>query len=366
MKKTILYDCHLENKAQITDFGGFQMPVRYEGDKIEHMAVREKVGIFDVSHMGEVFISGPTAEADINRLLTNDVSKIINGQAFYAAMLNHNGEIIDDVVTYKFGPEKFMICVNASNREKDFLWIKKQIPYAVDESDQWSQIAVQGPKAAELIRKFCAASDVDNLKRYYFKTIKLNIDDSINSEAIVARTGYTGEDGFELYIDNKHAAFLWNALLKKGADLGVKPCGLAARDTLRLEAGMCLYGNDIDETVTPLQAGLSWIVKLGKSTPFIGQEALLAKKNAGLDKKLCGLEITGKGIARHGYKVLSKQHEEIGIVTSGTLTPFLNRAIALAYIQKPFFEPGTEVDIDVRGRHISAKVVSLPFYRLPR
>ncbi len=360
MKRTPLYDCHVRLGAQMTDFGGFEMPVRYTGDKIEHMAVREKVGLFDVSHMGEILISGPNAEKDVNRLLTNDASKMQNGQAFYAAMLNHEGTIIDDVVTYKFSPEKFLICVNASNREKDFAWIHKNCNYAKDISDDFALIAVQGPSAIHLIASI-AQNDVGSLKRYHFIEGKLQLEYQ-TTDAIIARTGYTGEDGFELYIPTKDAVAVWETLLRVGKKWGVTACGLAARDTLRLEAGMCLYGNDIDENTTPLEAGLDFVVKFNKSIPFIGQPALEEKKLRGIKKRLCGLEITGKGIARHGYTICAKTGEHIGVVTSGTLTPYLNRAIALAYIDKAYEKIGTEVDINVRGRTLAAQIVQLPFY----
>jgi aminomethyltransferase len=361
MKRTPLHSRHIALGAQMTDFGGFDMPVRYSGDKAEHMAVREHVGIFDVSHMGEVTIEGPKAQEAVDTLLTNDASRAANGQAFYAAMLNENGTIIDDLVAYKFSPEKFLICVNASNRDKDVAWITQAVrarfsvseAKVTDESDDWAQIAVQGPKAVDLVAKLYGDA-IRDIKRYHFK----------QDDMILARTGYTGEDGFEIFCKPSVVADLWNSLLDTGAPFGILPCGLAARDTLRLEAGMCLYGNDIDDTTTPLEAGLSWIVKFDKTTPFIGQNALLGQKTEGVKKRLCGIELTDKGIARHGYSVLSKDGQTIGVVTSGTLTPFLNKAIAMAYVDKPYCEPGTTLNIDVRGRPLAAQVVKLPFYRL--
>jgi aminomethyltransferase len=236
MKRTPLYDCHLRLGAQMTDFGGFEMPIRYSGDKIEHMAVREKVGLFDVSHMGEILIAGPKAEEDVNRLLSNDAAKIQNGQAFYAAMLNADGKIIDDVVAYKFSPEKFIICVNASNREKDFKWIHENCNYAKDVSDNFAQIAVQGPRAINLVDAL-SPKEARSLKRYHFAEGKLQLETQ-STDAIIARTGYTGEDGFELYVSTRDATKVWETLFKVGSPWGVTACGLAARDTLRLEAGM--------------------------------------------------------------------------------------------------------------------------------
>ena len=361
MKRTPLYDCHIRLGAQMTDFGGFEMPVRYSGDKVEHMAVREKVGLFDVSHMGEILIAGPLAEEDINRLLTNDATKMKNGQAFYAAMLNTEGKIIDDVVACKFSAEKFLICVNASNREKDFNWIRENCSYAKDVSDDFAQIAVQGPRALDLVAAL-SQKELGFLKRYHFVEGKLHLELQ-TTDAIIARTGYTGEDGFELYVPARDAALVWEALLKVGALWGVIPCGLAARDTLRLEAGMCLYGNDIDEDTTPLEAGLDFVVKLNKTIPFIGQDALQKQKLNGIAKKLCGLRVIGKGIARHGYSIHAKTGERIGIVTSGTQTPYLNQAIALGYVNGTFMHPGTEVAVDIRGQLIPAQIVPIPFYK---
>ena len=363
MKRTPLYDCHIRLGAQMTDFGGFEMPVRYSGDKIEHMAVREKVGLFDVSHMGEILIAGPRAEEDVNHLLTNDASKMQIGQAFYAAMLNHEGKIIDDVVAYKFSSEKFLICVNASNCEKDFSWIHENCNYAKDVSDDFAQIAIQGPNAIRLVASL-SHKEIGSLKRYYFVEGKLKLEQQ-STDAIIARTGYTGEDGFELYVPVKDATLVWETLLSVGAKWGAAACGLAARDTLRLEAGLCLYGNDIDESTTPLEAGLDFVVKFHKSIPFIGRAALLEQKLHGISKRLCGLEISGKGIARHGYTIHAKTGEQIGVVTSGTLTPYLNRAIALGYVSRAFMSIGTEIDIDIRGRLIAAQITQLPFYRKP-
>lgn len=343
MKRTPLYACHVDLSAQMTDFGGFEMPVRYSGDKVEHMAVRQNVGIFDVSHMGEVRVRGPHAEADLNHLLTNDATRVKNGQAFYAAMLNEKAGIVDDVVAYKVSPEEFLICINAGNRDKDVAWIQKHIPYATDESEDWAQIAVQGPDAVDLVASIYGDS-VRDIARYHFT----------GTSPIIARTGYTGEDGFEIFVKANDAVALWKKLSRHAT-----PCGLAARDTLRLEAGMCLYGNDIDENTSPLEAGLSWIVKLNKVTPFIGQSAL--QKN--LNKRLCGLEMIDKGIARHGYEVLSKSGEHIGVITSGTTTPYLNKSIAMAYINKPYFDVGTEIDVKIRDRATAARIVKLPFYR---
>lgn len=371
MTRTPLYPRHVELNAQMTDFGGFDMPLRYSGDKAEHMAVREHVGLFDVSHMGELAVEGPKAEEAMNLLLTNDATAASHGQAYYAAMLNESGTIIDDVVAYKFSSQRFLICVNASNRKKDAEWVESVILAHFsdsevafrNESDDWAQIAVQGPKASALVAALCDDSTRE-IKRYHFASGTLTAAQR-SIEVILARTGYTGEDGFEIFCRPGDVLIVWDALLERGAAYGVQPCGLAARDTLRLEAGMCLYGNDIDESTTPLEAGLGWVVKWDKKTPFIGQAALLAQKQSGIQRRLCGLEVVGPGIIRHGYAVLSEDDKPIGTVTSGTLTPNLGKAIAMAYLNRPYAEPGTRVRVDVRGRMVEAQVVKLPFYRRP-
>lgn len=337
MKTTPLYHRHLSLGAQMTEFAGYQMPVRYTGDKLEHLAVREKAGIFDVSHMGEIWVTGPLAEPSVSRLLSQDLSKYSSGQAFYGVLLNSHGGIVDDVITYKFSQEKFLICVNASNREKDFIWIKSHCDSKVeDASDGWCQIAIQGPEAIAITANYLGES-VRDIKRFGFLQL---------GDLIVARTGYTGEDGFEIFVPNDQVVKLWDALALKAL-----PCGLAARDTLRLEAGMCLYGHEINDQTTPQEAGLSWCVKTEKVPAT---------------KRLMGLVMQSTGIARQDYEVCNPAGEMIGYVTSGTKTPFLNQAIAMAYIKPPYCEVGQEVYVKIRGRLEPAKITKLPFYRRAR
>jgi aminomethyltransferase len=371
-KRTPLYERHVALDGKIVDFAGFDMPVRYSGDKAEHMAVRERCGVFDVSHMGEVFVEGEGALDAVQKLFTNDATKIVDGQAMYAGMLNQRGGFIDDCVVYRFSPEKFLVCVNASNRDKDYAHIDEVVnggmggrATARDETDDWAQIAVQGPEAANVVADVAgdAARDV---KGYHFIE-----GDVLGKPGIIARTGYTGEDGFELYVPADHGAAVWDAVLDSGKSCDLLPCGLGARDTLRLEAGMALYGNDIDDEHTPLEAGLSWIVKLDKrdANPdhdFIGAEALREQKAEGVVRRLRGVEMIGRGIPRHGYRVLSADGESIGEVTSGTQAPFLGKPIAMAYVAVDNAKFETPIAIEIRGKPVDAKVVKLPFYRRPK
>ena len=339
MKTTPLYHRHLELGAQMTEFAGYQMPVRYTGDKLEHMAVRQKAGIFDVSHMGEVWVTGPHAEQAMTQLNTQDPSRFAPGQAYYGLLLNSQGGIIDDVISYKFSPEKFLICVNAANREKDFNWIKSHCDAEVeDASDSWCQIAIQGPEAVGITARYLG-DQVLAIKRFGFAQI---------GDMIVARTGYTGEDGFEIFVPNAQAVKLWDALASQAT-----PCGLAARDTLRLEAGMCLYGHDINDHTNPVEAGLGWCAKNWKAPGEV-------------HRRLVGLVMQGQGIARPDYEVCNQVGQKIGQVTSGTKTPYLNQAIAMAYIDRPYCDGASEVYVKIRGRLEPAKITQLPFYRRPQ
>ncbi|MES2504379.1 MAG: glycine cleavage system aminomethyltransferase GcvT [Myxococcota bacterium] len=333
MRTTALYQRHVELGAQMTDFAGYQMPVRYSGDKLEHMVVRENAGIFDVSHMGEVWIEGLHAEAEVSKLLNHDASKHAPGKAFYSVIMNDHSGIVDDVIAYKFSPQKFLICVNASNRFKDFKWIKAHTDANVrDASEAWSQIAIQGPNARAIAAEYLG-SEILDIPRFGF----------IEGEFIIARTGYTGEDGFEIFCPNYQVASLWDTLCQKAT-----PCGLAARDTLRLEAGMCLYGHELADDITPWEAGLGWCLNLPKQEP---------------KRRLVGLNISGNAIARADYEVCTEQGDQIGWVTSGTKTPYLNRAIAMAYIDTPHCDTGSAVYVKVRGRLEPAYICKLPFYR---
>lgn len=361
LKRTPLYDRHVKAGAKMVDFGGFEMPLKYSSETTEHMAVRRAVGVFDVSHMGEVFIEGDGALAFVQSLVTNDAGKIVDGQAMYAGLLNERGTFVDDVIVYRFNPKKFLVCVNASNQDKDFEWIKsKAVPSSAvvvrNEGAQWSQLAVQGPAAVDVVARMCG-EHVRAIKGYHFLAGQQVGRDK---DAIIARTGYTGEDGFELYVHNEHAPNLWDALITNA----VVPCGLACRDTLRLEAGMCLYGNDIDDEHTPLEANLGWIVKLdGRNPRFVGQDVLEAQKRDGTKRLLRGLEMKERGIARHGYTVHDASGAHVGVVTSGTQAPFVNKPIAMAYLDKPHSDLGKTVFVDVRGRKLAADVVKLPFYK---
>ena len=366
LKRTPLYDAHVAAGAQMVDFGGWEMPVRYIGDKAEHAVVRENVGVFDVSHMGEVFIEGEDATKAINTLLTNDARALADGQAMYAGMLNDKGPFVDDVVAYRYNANKYLVVINAGNREKDVAWITSQIEVQFgntvsvrNESNDWGQLAVQGRNAESILQNL-TQSNLSEIAFYHFCEGTLDVENG-PTEAIIARTGYTGEDGFELYVPADRAADVWASVV--GA--GVQPCGLACRDTLRLEAGMSLYGNDIDETTTPLEASLAWIVKMNKEEDFNGKSALLAQKEAGLTRRLRGIVLKDRGIARHGYAMVDAEGQNIGEVTSGTMAPHLGKAIAIAYITAEHAKFGTEVFVDVRGRKLAAEVVKLPFYKRP-
>lgn len=341
----------------MVDFAGWDMPVQYTGVLQEHENVRANVGLFDVSHMGEIEFKGAGALEEANRLITNDLAKCADGQAVYAGLLNEQGTFIDDVVAYRFSPEHIFICVNASNVEKDFAWMsqnaKKVKP--VNRSDDFAQIAVQGPKAFALVQKL-ANKPLDGVGTYRFTTGQV-----AGVEAIISRTGYTGEDGFELYIAPNDAEKLWFALLEGGKGDGCAPAGLGARDSLRTEMKYALYGNDIDDQHTPLEAGLGWIVKLDKGE-FIGRDALAAQKAAGVQRKLVGFELTEAGIPRGGYGILSNG-EKVGVVTSGTMGPSVKKAVGIGYVPTALAAEGSTFHVEIRGAAKSARVVKTPFYK---
>ncbi len=357
LQRTPLYDAHVAAGARMVPFAGFEMPVQYEGVVAEHKTVREAVGLFDVSHMGEVEFTGPRALEVVNRIVTNNIEKIADMQAVYTVMCKEDGGIIDDLVVYRFSAERILICVNAANRDKDFAWMKEKAAgdcEVTDRGDEYVQIAVQGPKAEELVGRLTEA-DVKSVERYWFTTGQ-----TAGKDAIIARTGYTGEDGFELYVASNDGPAVWSALLEKGADLGVKPIGLGARDSLRLEVCYALYGNDIDETTNPYEGTLGWVVKLKKPVDFIGKAALEKVKAEGPTKKLVGIELTGRGIARQHYPIL-KDGERVGVVTSGTMAPSLGKAIAMGYVPAELSKVGTEIQVEVRGKPVEAVVVKRPF-----
>ncbi len=341
-------------------FAGWDMPVEYSGITAEHMAVRTRAGLFDVSHMGEIEIAGKDALAAVQRISSNDASRLAIGQAHYAGLLTPDGTFVDDMLVYRIGTSHFMLVVNASNATKDYAWISEHIKPAgeaacVDSSSRYALIGIQGPASLEVLRPLVNAP-LDELKYYWFTHGEV-----ANARALISRTGYTGEDGFEIFVPPNMAVRVWQALLQSGRAADVIPCGLGARDTLRLEASMRLHGQDIDASTSALEADLEWIVGWKKGD-FIGRARLAEQKATGVTRKLVGFEMVDRGIARHGYPVV-RGGTQIGVVTSGTQTPFLKKAIGMAYVPVDLAPPGTELTIDVRGRSTTARVVSMPFYK---
>ena len=357
MKKLSLSKTHEALNAKMVDYAGFYMPVQYEGVIAEHLSVRNNVGVFDVSHMGEIFITGVGAKDFLQFITSNDIYKLVIGKVQYSCLPNLDGGIVDDILVYMINDNSFMLVVNASNIDKDLAWLNKHNSYDCkidNRSDDYSLLAVQGPKSLKLLRGL-SESDLSSLNYYTFLQGEISGIDNV----IISRTGYTGELGFELYVLNEQVESLWNSLFNTTIDL--KPIGLAARNTLRLEKGFCLYGNDIEENTSPLEAGLGWITKL--STNFINSKNLTDQKNNGLKTKLIGFEILGKGIARKDYLIFDENKNKIGIVTSGTMSPSLNKAIGMAYINIEFTKPNQEFMIQVRNKFILAKVTELPFVK---
>lgn len=355
LKKTALHDVHVQLGARMVEFAGFEMPIQYRGIRDEHRRVRETVGVFDVSHMGEILIKGPKALEMVQKVTINDASKLEVGQVQYSAMCYPDGGIVDDLLVYRFA-DHYLLVVNAANKDKDFNWIvqnKIDDCEVEDVSDQYTQLAVQGKSAEPTLQKL---TDIvlSSIKYYWFVEGEL-----AGVPMIISRTGYTGEPGFELYFANEYAVDVWNKIMEAGKEFDIEPIGLGARDSLRLEKKMCLYGNDIDETTNPLEAGLSWITKLDKGE-FIGREALLKIKEEGIKRKLVAIVLEDQGFPRHGYKIY-KDGKEVGHVTSGTVSPILNKGIAMGYVAKEFSKVGTELEIDIRGKKIPAVVIKPPF-----
>ncbi len=365
LRKTALNAVHRAAKAKMVDFGGWDMPVDCCGLIAEHMAVRTGVGVFDVSHMGDIQLRGPGSLAAVQRLCMNDASKLSAGQAQYSAMLYPNGTFVDDVVVHKLSDNDFLIVINAGTREKDVQWVRSQIGHMPgvhmnDFSDYYTQLAIQGPRAAETLQKLTPV-DLSTIKNYWFTWGQVcglyNV--------MIARTGYTGEDGFEIYIpsDEPTSARVWNEVLEAGKEFGILPCGLGARNTLRLEAGMALYGHEISDTINVFEAGLGRYAKLDKPE-FVGREALLAiQAEGGPKRKLVGLEMIERGIGRDGYPIFSLDGTRIGEITSGSPAPFLKKNIALAYVPVEYTALDTEVAVEIRNQKVKAKVVPLPFYK---
>lgn len=359
IKSTALRQMHESAGARMVDFAGWYMPVQYAGLKEEHQATRQGVGLFDVSHMGEIRVSGAKALEALQWMTTNDVAKLKAGEAQYSLFPNATGGIVDDLIVYCIKPdEEYLLCVNAANVEKDFAYLLENNRGAtiVNESASWSQIAIQGPKAMTLVERVIAPA-VSQLKTFTHGTFAFG-----GGNVIVARTGYTGEDGVEVFVPNAQAVSLWTALMEKGQDLGVKPVGLGARDTLRTEMKYSLYGHEIDDTTNPYEAGLGWVVKPQKKD-FLGKGPMVAARDAGLKRKLVGFILSERGIPRQGYSLLSFDNKEIGRVTSGTLSPSLNQSIGIGYVDVAYAEIGSEFNVDIRGRGAKARVVETPFVK---
>jgi glycine cleavage system T protein (aminomethyltransferase) len=360
LRKTPLNSMHREMGAKMVPFGGWDMPVEYSGLISEHMAVRQAAGLFDVSHMGEFEVEGPGAAAFLQRVTANNVGKLADGQAQYSALPMSNGAPVDDVIVYRRAADRYLLVVNASNIEKDFRWLQEHSPEGCqlhDRSNEKALLALQGPRAQGILQKLTTL-DLPTIGYYHFAEGPV-----AGQPASVSRTGYTGEDGFEIMLASEGAVPVWNALLEAGREEGLQPAGLGARDTLRLEARMCLYGNDLDESTTLVEAGLGWIVSLDEAKgEFVGRPVLEAQKKEGPPRKLVGFEMVGRGIARHGYPVyLADAH--VGDVTSGSFAPYLQKNIGLCYLPAARATPGTEFDVDVRGRRVPARVVPTPFYK---
>ena len=359
MKTTALTQKHIDLGAKMAPFAGYNMPIQYQGVIVEHLNVRDSVGVFDVSHMGEFFIEGSHALDLIQRVTSNDVSNLVDGQVQYSCMPNLKGGIVDDLLVYRFNAQKYMLVVNASNIEKDLNWIQQFNINNVNisnQSDDYSLLAVQGPKASQALQSLTSI-ELSSIKYYTFKVA----DFCGFKDIIISATGYTGSGGFEIYFPNNTAEFIWESILKFGKSFDIQPIGLAARDTLRLEMGFCLYGNDINDETSPLEAGLHWITKFNNEFNY-SKELQLQKEN-GLQRKRVGIELLDKGIARNGYSILNSNNNKIGSVTSGTMSPSLKKSIAMGYVKTLYSEIDTELFIKIRNKKIRAKVVKLPFVK---
>ncbi|GIV41282.1 MAG: aminomethyltransferase [Vicingaceae bacterium] len=359
MKKTPFNKLHKALGAKMVDFAGFEMPVQYEGIQAEHINVRENAGVFDVSHMGEFLVKGPLAKEFLQYVTSNDIDKLYPGKVQYSCLPNERGGIVDDLLVYQIDKDEYLLVVNAANIEKDWNWLQQLMPEHVEMqniSDEVALLAVQGPKSIEILQPLTNIN-LSEIKYYSFVRGKFaGVDD-----VIISATGYTGAGGFELYFRPEYAEKIWNDLFDAGKKKGLKPAGLGARDTLRLEMGFCLYGNDIDDTTSPLEAGLGWITKFNKN--FVGKQVLETQKNQGVKRKLVGFVAKDKGIPRHGYLIKNEIGDDIGNVTSGTFSPSLKEPIGMGYVQAGYDKPGTQIYFDQRGKLIEAEVVSLPFLK---
>ncbi len=362
VRKTPLYDEHIAAGGRMVDFAGYSLPVQYTSLAAEHRAVRTAAGLFDVSHMGEVFVTGPGALDFVQRISCNDHSKLVVGRAQYTGLMYPQGTFVDDMLVHRMADDEFLLVVNAANRHKDVAYLENLAAESDevtidDRSDDWAQIAIQGPVAPEIVQAL-TKTGLQAIRYYRFAWGEV-----AGKRALIARTGYTGEDGFELYTAPDDAPAVWRALLTEGGPKGLVPAGLGARDTLRFEAGMCLYGNEIDDQTTPLEAGLGWIVKLNKGD-FIGRDILAAQAENGTQRRLIGFEMVDRGIARHGHEVFLGEGDErpVGHVTTGTQSPTLGKALGMAYLPIGHTDVGTEFFIQVRSRRLKARIIELPFY----
>ena len=362
LRRTSLYENHKKAGGRIVPFAGWEMPVQYTGIVDEHTAVRTAAGMFDVSHMGELELRGPRAVEVVDWVITGDASKLVDGQAVYTCACNERGTILDDLIVYRAAADRVLVVCNASNRPKmsaHFAEAAKGKCEFDDRSDETALVALQGPKAFDVLARAGAeAAKLSELKSFHFRDATI-----ANVRCTAARTGYTGADGVEIFCPWNDAPALWERLLEVGKDLGLKPAGLGARDTLRLEARLSLYGNDIDETTNPLEAGLGWIVKLDKASDFLGKSALKAVKAAPLPRKIVGFEVTGKGIARHGYPLRDPEGKEVGLTTSGSPCPTVGKNLGLGYVPTAMSAVGTKLLVDCRGKNVEAVVVPTPFYK---
>lgn len=359
MKNTALTHIHESLGAKLVPFAGYNMPVQYEGVTVEHETVRNDVGVFDVSHMGEFLLTGPNALALIQKVTSNDASTLTIGRAQYSCLPNNQGGIVDDLIVYRIKEEQYLLVVNASNIDKDWDWISSHNDLGVEMtniSEDYSLLAIQGPKAVEAMQSLTSI-DLSEIKYYHFEVA----DFAGIENVIISATGYTGSGGFEIYCKNSEVEQIWNKVFEAGAAFGIKPIGLAARDTLRLEMGFCLYGNDINDTTSPLEAGLGWITKFTKE--FTNSENLKKQKEEGVTKKLVGFELLERGIPRHDYEIMDADGNNIGIVTSGTMAPTVGKGIGMGYVKTAFSSPDSEIYIQIRNNKVKAKVVKMPFYK---
>lgn len=364
MKKTPFTDIHIALGAKMHEFAGYNMPIEYSGIIDEHMTVCKAVGVFDVSHMGEIWVKGPRALAFLQRMMSNDVAALEPGKAQYSAIINDQGGVVDDIIVYHYEPEKYMLVVNASNIEKDWKWFvdhNDEHAELENSSDNIAQLAIQGPKALATLQKL---TKIDLTKIPYYSFAIGSFEGSGLDSVIISNTGYTGAGGFELYFHPQHGVDIWNAIFEAGAEFGIKPVGLGARDTLRLEMGFCLYGNDLDDTTSTIEAGLGWITKFPDGKNFTARAILEKQKKEGVSRKLCGFQMLEKGIPRHGYDIVDEKGEKIGVVTSGTMSPTAKIGVGLGYVKPEYAALGTPIFIKVRDKSLKAEVVKPPFRKL--